>query len=252
MGWLDNLRDKKKEEQAQAVLKAIPDSLKEKSLDEITALLSEAPGLKTKLGELETARSADTEKVTGLSRELAETRARLASIEANGSGGRQSTPPDELANFVEEPDKAFSQRAGPIASLAVRTSAQTARILAQQQLDNMDMSSNGKVMDGRLFRAWGAEIDTESNKYQTTQLTDPKAWIGIFYFLKGTKADELRDPEIRKTKYNFLEPSTTHHEPPEKKDEDVLTDEEKRVAARMGVTPENYLKRKKAIKFVGA
>jgi phage I-like protein len=252
MGWLDNLKDKKESDQAKAVLKAIPDSLKDKSLDEITALLNEAPQLKTKLGELETSRTSDTEKVTTLSRELADTKARLASIEGN----RQQAPQnqnEELANFVEEPDKAFTQRVGPVASLAVRTSAQTARILAQQQLDNSDMSSNGKIMDGRLFRAWGGEIDQEAQKYQTVQLTDPKAWIGIFYYLKGTKADELRDPEIRKTKYNFLEPSVVGGAPPpEKKNDDVLTDEEKRVAARMGVSEENYLKRKKAIRFVGA
>src|SRR5271165_3456381 len=208
MGWLDSIKDKKEKDAAQVVLKMIPDELKDKSAEEITALLKEAPSLKTKLAETEAARAADADKVTKISTEFELVKTRLAAAEAN-----RNAPPkgqeEDPANFVEEPDKAFAQRVGPLATITLQNAANTSRILAQQELDNMDMASENKTMDGRLFRAWSAEISSESKKYQVAQLATPQAWLGIFYYLKGTHADELRDPEVRKKKYNFLEPSNT-------------------------------------------
>jgi hypothetical protein len=126
-------------------------------------------------------------------------------------------------------------------------------MLAQQMLDNNDLASNGKSMDGRLFRAWSNEVDSESKKYQPAQLTSPQAWVGIFYYLKGLHAEELRDKETVKKKYNFLEPSASQAMPQESKPKtpsEELTDAEKHVAEKMGVSYENYAKRKKAMTFV--
>jgi hypothetical protein len=253
MGWLDSIKDKKEKDAAQVVLKMIPDELKDKSAEEITALLKEAPSLKIKLAETEAARAVDADKVTKISTEFELVKTRLAAAEAN------RTPPkgqeEEPANFVEEPDKAFSQRIGPLATITLQNAAQTARMLAQQELDNNDMASENKTMDGRLFRAWGAELNAESRKYRTDQLATPQAWLGIFYYLKGTHADELRDPETRKKKYNFLEPSNTQvvRQTEEKKTpSDQLTAEEKHVADKMGVSYENYLKRKKSMQYDSA
>jgi hypothetical protein len=84
-------------------------------------------------------------------------------------------------------------------------------------------------------------------------MTSPQAWIGIFYYLKGLHSDELRDPETRKKKYNFIEPSASQATPEDKKPkspEEELTPAEKHVADKMGVTYENYAKRKKAMQFV--
>jgi hypothetical protein len=144
-----------------------------------------------------------------------------------------------------------------VANIAVQTAAMTARMLAQQQLNNADMASNGKTMDGRLFQHWGAELDTEAKKYQTVQLTTPQAWLGIFMYLKGVHADELRDPEIRKKKYNFMEPAvsgsnSSSNDNKDKPAGDQLTDAEKHVADKMGVSHENYLKRKKTMQYVNA
>ena len=110
-------------------------------------------------------------------------------------------------------------------------------------------------MDGRLFRAWESEINAESKKYQAMQLTSPNAWVGIFYYLKGLHADELRDPETRKKKYNFMEPSSSsvvvNKEDDDKKSaNEQLTPQELHVAEKMGVSPENYLKRKKSMTMV--
>ena len=161
-------------------------------------------------------------------------------------------------SILENPDREITDKVNelnaPLANLTIQTSVQTARMLAQQQLNNADMASGGKNMDGRLFQAWGSEIDAEATKYRPIQLTTPQAWLGIFYYLKGVHADELRDPETRKKKYNFLEPATSGAPPKGTDDKKTgvegLTDAEKHVADRMGVTYENYAKRKQSMQYV--
>ena len=236
---------KKKEEE-------LPPELQGKTPEEIAAALKEAQDLKTKVTTLEAERAAEKVVVQGLQSEFEGVKERLKAAEMKANPPK---PPqtEEPANFVEDPDKAFSQRVAPVANIAIQGAAQTARILAQQQLDNMDMGSDGKTMDGRLFRAWAGEIEQQAGKYQAIQLGDPKAWLGIFYYIKGLHADELRDPAERKKKYNFLEPSVNHVTPPDEKKKDgveSLTDQEKHVADRMHVSYENYAKRKSKMQIV--
>lgn len=246
MGWLDRKKDEK-----------LPTRLEGKTPEQVAKELEEADALKVKLELAQKAQQEADEKVSAISSEFETVKARLADIDARNKKP-PDTPPAELTadGLLEDPKKSIESTMLPTTSLAVQTAAATARILAQQQLDNADMASGGKVMDGRLFRAWGAEIDAEARKYGPQQLMRQDAWIGIFYYLKGQHADELANPETRKKKYNFLEPSTNGAPPPAdtrpKDGPESLTDEEKRVADRMGVTHENYAKRKKAMHFVGA
>ena len=154
-------------------------------------------------------------------------------------GGAASTHPAAQIKLQRRTNAGASAVAKRIAD-AVNTAAMTARMLAQQQLNNQDMASpaDARSMDGRLFQAWSADIDAEAKKYPQIQLATPQAWLGIFYYLKGTRADDLANPEIRKKKYgNFLESGVSSVAPrsePEKKDE--LTDAEKHVADKMKVS----------------
>ena len=250
MVWLDDLRKKKE------LAGKIPKDLEGKTDEEVIAMISESTTLKAKVAELETKDKEKDAKVQQISTEFEAVKARLAAADA----ARGAAPPkteEELADFVNEPDKAFGQRVAPVANLAVSSAKMTARMLAQQDLDNMDMNSpaDNKTMDGRLFRAWGADIDAEAAKYNATLLTNPKSWLGIFYYLKGIRSDELNNPEIRKKKYNFLEPaasSVARVDSSTKTPTEQLTDAEKRVADKMGVKHEDYLKRKNAMQFASA
>lgn len=243
MSWLDSVK-KKREEELAAKDQAWGAKLKEEQ--------DKAAALEQKLAAMETERQTERENVEKMSGEFEQIKARLQEAEAKTT---RKTDQEEAANFIEDPDKAFGQRAAPLVNLAVQNAMTTSKLLAQQQLDNTDLASNGKVFDGRLFRAWSGDIDGEARKYQPQLLTTPNAWLGIFYYLKGLRADELSNPEMRKKKYAFLEPSRSATIPlngEEKKEEDKLTDEERHIAERMNVKPEDYLKRKKQLKFVAA
>ncbi len=250
MSWLDKLNAKKVDETQ------IPKELEGMSPEQIVVALKENTDLKARMTTVEAERAAEKEEVGKINTEFQSIKERLAAVDAAKS--RAENRPEELANFVEEPDKAFEQRATPLTNLTIASAFMTARMLAQQELDNMDLASpvGTKTIDGRLFRAWTQEIDSEAKKYPQSSMIHPRAWLGIFYYVKGLHSDELSNPDIRKKKYNFLEPGTSSVPPAggEKKEEGVesLTAEELRVAERMHVTPENYLKRKRAMKFTAA
>lgn len=248
MGWLDRKKDEK-----------LPARLEGKTVEQVAKELEDADKLKADLIAEKTARAADAEKVNEIQSEFEKVKGQLATIEAN----RNAKPPDKKVvdadGLLANPDAVitdkFNELNGPLTNLTIQNSAQTARMLAQQELNNADMASGGRSMDGRLFQAWGQEINSEAGKYKPIQLGTPQAWLGIFYYLKGVHADELRDPEIRKKKYNFLEPTSTNNPPPpEAKKDGVegLTDAEKHVADKMGVSYEAYAKRKVGMQYVNA
>jgi hypothetical protein len=250
MGWIDDYKKKKG---------TLPKELEGKTDDDVLVMLADATKAKEERDQLKVKVAEQDTAVANIQTEFEKVKTKLQEAEANRN---KQTPKgdnnnDEPADFVTDPDKAFGQRIGPLASVALQTAAVQARMLAQQQLNNMDAASNGRQMDGRLFAMWGNEIDAEAKKYQTIHLGNVAAWTGIFYYVKGLHSDELRDPETRKKKYNFLESAsssatTQNNDQRPKPDADTLTDAEKHVADKMGVSHENYAKRKKSMQFVGA
>jgi hypothetical protein len=255
MGWLDRIKDKKE-------LEKIPPELRDASPEDIVKKLQETDKLKADLAAAQAKTAEQDTKVAEISTEFEQVKVRLAAAEAKPKGDNK--PPDRVEatpeNMLENPKGVLDTRLGPLEAATIRNGMTTSRMLAQQQLANADMASGGKTMDGRLFQAWGAEVDAESRKYQPTTLMTPEAWIGIYWYLKGIHGDELRDPETRKKKYAFLEPAASSAAGPNgpgsdsrpKDGPESLTDQEKHVADKMGVSYENYAKRKKAMVMVNA
>ena len=251
MEWLNRIKDKKD-------LEKLPQRLRDASPEDIIKELEATDKLKSDLAAAQAAQAAQDAKVTEISNEFEQVKTRLAAAEAN----RNEPPPKKKEpvaatpeNMLENPQGVLDTRLGPLEAVTIRNGASMSRMMAQQQLDGADMASGGKTMDGRLFRAWSAEIDTESRKYQAVTLMTPEAWLGIYWYLKGIHGDELRDPETRKKKYSFLEPATSGapgpgNNEPKKDGVEGLTDQEKHVADKMNVSYENYAKRKKAMVMV--
>jgi len=237
MPWFDRL--KKREE-------ALPKELEGKSLEDVVGAFKKVGELEGKVTQLSNERTQEREAVQALNTQFQDIKAKLASVEANRNSPTPAAP-EERANFIEDGDTAFNQRAKPIVDVALQSAVMTSKILAQQQLDNADMSSGGKSMDGRYFRAWDSEISDYAKRVSLPQMATPQAWINIYFLVKGRHSDEINDPEARKKKYNFVESATSSAAPPpppSKTGVESLTDQEKHVADRMGVSYENYAKRK--------
>ena len=114
MGWLDRLDAKKKEENK------IPPELEGKTPEQILAALKEGDAFKARAEAAEAKATQLGAQFTELNTEVDKVKAELASRDAAQS--RQTiTQTEELANFVEDPDKAFGQRVAPLEQVAVNT-----------------------------------------------------------------------------------------------------------------------------------
>jgi len=242
MSWYNSEKDKKK-----------LGKWGDKSDDEIVAALNKAETLETEVADL---KKKDTERdgiVQTLKTNFDSVKSKLDSIEAN-SNRRQQAPPKEDAeespDFITDPDAAFNKRAQPLAAATMNTAAQIAKMQAQQNLTRN--SKDG--IDGRLFEHWGSEIDSIAKNTPLAILGNPQVWVGMFLQVKGYHADELSDPNTRKEKYAFLEPSThaVVNQPQSGAKGEEPTEQERKIAGKMGIKIEDYMKNKKAMTFVGA
>jgi hypothetical protein len=250
--WFKNKKDEE-----------VPERLRDKTPEQLAKELEDAEVLKQKIAQAETDAANAKAALQKQNEEAEKMKLRLATLEAAAKPNQTTTTTNDEAfdfdAFAADPSKVLQaqidKRTAPITQVAIQNAMQTARILAQQTLNNQDIASGGKTMDGRLFQAWAAEIDAQVKNYNQTQMITPQAWLGVYMFIKGTHADELADPEARKKKYGGLEPVRTNVTPQGdggQGNADQLTDQEKKIAERMGVTPENYLKRKRAMSMSAA
>lgn len=247
-------RDKKDEE--------LPESLRGKTPDQLAQELKDAQALKDKVAAAEAEAQKLKDNAATQQSEFEKVKTQLAALEAAAkkASTTDTNQPFDLEKFMADPEKVLNEevnkRVGPFAQTAVFNAMQTARILAQQQLNNQDLASGGKTMDGRLFQAWASEIDVQVKNYRPEQMVTPQSWLGVYMFIKGTHAEELADVETRRKKYGMLEPARANagssNDGGEKLASDQLTPQELKIAERMNVKPEDYLKRKKSMQMSAA
>jgi len=230
--------------------------LEGKSQADILKMIEDADKNKERIAQLEADRARESQQISEFTNSYNAVKARLDQIEAN-SKPPQKQEPESDENFIDNPDGAFNQRAKPIAQLAVGTAVTTAKMLAQSELDNRDMASNHTTWDGRLFRQWNAEILQYANQKTQLELTNPQVWIDLYLKVKGLHAEELGNAETRKKSYAFME-SAVSSAPPTPEDKSKLpadrqlSESELKVANAMKISPEQYLKRKNEMQFLGA
>lgn len=222
-----------------------------KTDEEILEALNKHDEFKTENEKLKTTVSEKDTAVSNLNNQFQEVKRKLDEAEANGR--KQQTPPkkedEEKPDFLTDPDAAFNSRMQPFATAVMQQAATTARMQAQQQLTRN--SKDG--IDGRLFEHWGGEIDTVAKNTPLNILGNPMTWVGIFLQVKGFHSDELADPTSRKEKYAFLESGSSNAQRPDAaKKDDEATEQEKKVAERMGIPLADFMKNKKKMTFVGA
>ncbi len=234
----------------------LPAELKGKTPEEVVRYIKVAEELGEEVKKLRGERETEKTQVATLSSQFDQVKAKLAATEANLN--RVQNPPrqEDPIDWNIDPEGAFKQNIQPLVNVTMNNAAMSARLLAQQSLDSEDSVSpqDAKTMNGRLFRVWESEINEEAKKYPASSMGTPQTWVGLFYLVKGRHADELANPETRKKKYNFVESgSAPPPAAPKPKDGvESLTDQEKHVADRMGVSHENYAKRKKGMTIVNA
>ena len=221
----------------------LPDSLKGKTPDQIAFELEEAKKLKERLDKQE---AKDAERDT-MFQSFASTQTQLADT-LKAINERSTAPPkapinpgdNEPASFITDPDLAFNQRLAPLASITMQTAAITAKQEAQKAFFRKQSTEKNNI-DGTLFDRFENEILEMAKNSTPQQLANPATWAHLYYNVKGRHTDEI----VSNPKSFFTEDATRPPAGGGTPLGDTPTDQEKSIAAKMGVPIENYMKNKR-------
>lgn len=223
----------------------LPESLKGKTPEEIAAAVERSSQLEQENASLRTENQATTAKFESFGQTLQEMNSKIEGLTKpaprtdGGDGGGGGEP----ANFLTDPDRAFAERAAPIVGLLLSTSATLAKQQARESAAMRQRTQKNNI-DGTLFDKFDEEIMTLAKTCSPNQLATPATWTHLFYNVKGRHADEIVTANIEKKGEFFVE-AAQRPASQEVQESDTLTPQQLRIAEKMGVKPENYLKNKK-------
>jgi hypothetical protein len=151
----------------------------------------------------------------------------------------------EPANFITEPDRAFAERAAPLAAMATNSAAMTARMTFKDILRSRQRTKPGN-RDAFLYDKYEGEIFELAKTVPAVQLGNIATWEHLFFNVKGRHADEIADALIKDDK-TYFGAEVGGGTPPERLidvDKTKLTDVEKAVAKKFGISEDEYLKQR--------
>lgn len=232
----------------------VPDRLKGKTPQQILAELEAADSLRTKHMELEASAATRDQEFAASKTEFETTKARLAELEANRlhesenqNQNRDQRRTGPTSVLVDE-EGAFAERLGPVAALALHSGALSAKQEARRQVETRSRDSKNKN-DLGIFLKYEAEVEDLMSKEPPERKVMPQVWLNAFTYIKGIHVNDIIS-SVQKGEAFGLEGGSTSQALPLEQQDDKLSAEELRVAAKMRVSPENYLKQKKAMKPV--
>lgn len=235
----------------------LPAEYKDLSEDQITELLNkgktseaEALAAKTAAEGEKTAR----EKAEKEAKELREALAARPNPEPGDKGGDNggrnqptSAPPNE-AEWLTDPIGSFNKQVAPTAAVALHAAIMSARLLAENFIQRQG------PLEKRLWDKYGQEVQAIVDGLDPQQRIIPQTWINQFVYVKGLHLNDIVKEGQKNGDAFFSEtagPTGGGLPNPAPENSDTLTEQEKRIAKRFGVTEENYLKRKKAQTYGG-
>ena len=211
----------------------MPEELKGKTPGEIVA---ELKTLRAASAEHETAKTAHAQGTAALQKAEADLQAAQASIqvlEANRHSAAAAAATTGPTSILEDEDKAFNERLGPIVQNQLALAAQSAKFIGEQRVQQSPLHA-------RLLTKFRGEVDKlfETVPLQFRQF--PETYERVFQQVVGSHAGEL----ITKDKSEFFIESGGGASPlsPSKKAE--LTEDEVKMARSLKISPEHFLAQK--------
>jgi hypothetical protein len=236
-------RDKKEEDK-------IPEKYRGKTTEEIVAMLAASEATAGEVANLKAALAEKDSAISEANGSIQELRQSVQSLEANR---RPNPTVDPNANRNQVPDFALDPEGHiqaklneafvPVANTAMMANANVAREQCRRNLISQKIPGKN-VSKAAAFDRFSGEIDAIAKGVQLMNLQQASQWEWIFNQVLMTKMNDILGDQKGEM---FSEPGVSgvaSSMSGEKKPEQ-LTDEELRIAKRMGVTPENYAKYKK-------
>jgi hypothetical protein len=213
-------------------------------------------------------KAASKDDVTELKNALATTQQTLKNLEtslqslserkSNGDGGEHKEPPKETPKgpltidpleFMEDPTmsvrRIMNEGLAPVTLHTLNVAADMAYNMAKQRLPHFEK------FEGEIKEIW--------DKYTPQQKGKPGELVeNIYNLVRGRHIEEiLTDTAKKDGKFNLVQSGGTSlvnraggTGGPEAKPEDLLSDKEKEVAAKFGLTPKEWAEQKGGLKYV--
>jgi len=187
--------------------------------------------------------------------EFAEIKKKLDSIEAGGQPAGvepelepQPQPRAEMTSFLVDENRAFAERAMPLAAMQLQTAAKIAKMSARNKIQLMAKEGDpyyGQRM-ARFFDKYEAEVDKYAVRVPLANQGHDETWMNMFKLVQADHLDEISNKTAP-----FVEGGAGHIPPTniEGPRPDTLTDAEKHVAKRMGITEADYMESRKGMAF---
>lgn len=219
--------------------KDLPERLRGKTPEQVAQELADAEGYKAELADVKSQNAALSSGFESFKTDMGGKFDQLM----NRLPAPTPKTASEPADFITEPDRAFAERAGPLATLSVQTASIVAKQAALEKFRLKQKNVKGNI-DGMLFERYIDDIEALAKQIPTAQLVQPETWEHLFYNVKGRRGDEVV-ASVREGKNEFfIEPTQTSVSSADGVP-DKLSTLELRVCDKMKISPEQYLKRKK-------
>lgn len=215
----------------------VPDEIKDLTPEQLAEAVKKKVELEAQLSDF-AAKSAEKDA------SLKMLQAQVAQLEAatRAAASLDKISADKLEeddDILTNPSGVIDKRVAPIAAAAMHAGVLAARMSAENEIFR-------DVRERALYLKYKKEIDELADKYTPDQRILPQTYHNLFIYVKGKHEKEISAAASSGDEGFFSEGvSSRAHEKKSAVDIDKLTDQEIRVAARMRVTPEEYLKNKK-------
>lgn len=228
----------------------LPKELQDLEVEEIVSAVKGKKALEDKLAATETELRTNKAAFETFQGEFdSKVEAKVTEMVTNAQQRvRQENNRPQPADFMTDPDRAFAERAAPLTAVVMQTATYSAKNAAREKFQRSQRSNPGKNFDGYFFEKFEKEVDELSRTVPAVQLANPDTWEHLYFNVKGRHADEIAAQFKDGKLDNIIESgSAGGGRPPEQSSDDKLTDQELRLAAKLGQKPEDYLTQKKKI-----
>src|SRR2546430_9709580 len=149
----------------------IPEELKDLGLTpaQIREAVLANKDLNQKLANTSTELSTVKTTLSSMESIFNQTKTKLEKLEANSKRPALKNEPREYTSFIDDENKAFTERLvdgmQPVAQVALQAAANSAMLLAKQSLIGQYIeTAGGKISLTRLWDKWSAEIDKAASE----------------------------------------------------------------------------------------
>ena len=225
---------------------SIPEELRDLDKDALVAAVKFHKEHKDKLPQVESELATTKQTLDNVTNEFTETKRRLAELEANSRVNppkkEENPPQNQPRSWLEDPDGAFVDSVKPLVEMTMNQGT----ILAQMRLETHLAGLPGDQI--KIYKKYQPEIIELLKRESPANQANPQAWFNAFTLVKGLHMEEIAEARAKNDAAFFGE--TPKPNTPENQDKgDQVTEHDKSMAKKYGMTPEEVLAARKGMTY---